>query len=128
MCVCVICLNIECKVTMNFAQEMVYIKQLSLRSPSSTDMFKLNDRGEFYHGFCWNSVCYAGKHTLSRSSVEEGLYFRLFQHFCKDLPPENTVIGDSRFCSPKILAWAKSEYNLRIVFMYSSNSQQQNNH
>lgn len=84
----------------------------------ATDTFKLNDRGEFYNGFVWNSVCYAGSKTFPNS--KEGLYFSLFEFFCEELPVGNTVFGDSRFCSPKILAWGKKEFGLRMAFTFNS--------
>ena len=84
----------------------------------ATDTFKLNDRGEFYNRFVWNSVCYTGSKTFPNS--KEGLYFSLFEFFCEELPVGNTVFGDSRFCSPKILAWGKKEFGLRMAFTFNS--------
>ena len=69
-------------------------------------------------------------YVTQESSLFKGgeLYFQVFKLFCKYLPKGNTAIGDSGFCSPKILAYAKSEYGFRMIFTFSSNSQLKSNY
>jgi len=79
----------------------------------------MNDRGEFVHGFCWNSIAYAGTYTFLGSDPKEGLMFKLFLFFCDDLPEGTTVYIDSRFCTSKVLAWAKEELGIRVAATFS---------
>ena len=52
--------------------------------------------------------------------------FHLFRHFCEELPEGNTVFGDSRIASPKVLVWAKEENGLWMILKISGISKSKN--
>ena len=66
-------------------------------------------------------IAYCGEHTFPKAQ-EGQMIIELFRYFCEDLPEGNTVFGDSRFTSAKVLAWAKQEYGFRITFTISGTS------
>ena len=84
-----------------------------------TGTFKCNDRGGLYYKFFWDSICYAGIRTFQRREKFTSKYSNFSAKTCQE-GIQSLVILD--FGSPKILAWAKSEYGLRMIFIFSNHS------